>query len=333
TEFYREPSALPEIERGSIKLDLHRRDFTINTLAVRLDGAHLGELLDFYNGRLDLQRGLIRVLHSLSFIDDPTRILRAVRYEQRLNFVIEPRTAELIADALPMMDRVTGDRIRHEIERALKEAGPVRAMHRLYDLGVMHQIHPALCWSQETAVAYERVPKILKDPDWLAASGTASPLFLYFALWLLPLKADEKEAAMARLKVRKATRDDVISAVDIQESLAELPQTPKPSEVVFALRFFLPRSLLVVRAASVDPRTTELLDRYVKEWMGVKTAVTGNTLREMGLKPGPEFAVILDRLLEARLDGEVKNETEEKELLAKILHLAEKHVEPPHRAR
>ncbi len=93
TEFYREPSALPEIERGSIKLDLHRRDFTINTLAVRLDGAHLGELLDFYSGRQDLQHGLIRVLHSLSFIDDPTRILRAVRYEQRLNFAIEPRTA------------------------------------------------------------------------------------------------------------------------------------------------------------------------------------------------------------------------------------------------
>ena len=153
-----------------------------------------------------------RVLHSLSFIDDPTRILRAVRYEQRLDFVLEPRTAELIADALPMMDRVTGDRIRHEIERALKEADPVRVMHRLYDLGVMRQIHPALRWTQETAVAYERVPEILQDPDWLAASGTDSPLFLYFALWLLPLQAGEKEAVMARLKVRKATRDDVVSA-------------------------------------------------------------------------------------------------------------------------
>ncbi|MBE2222137.1 MAG: CBS domain-containing protein [Anaerolineae bacterium] len=319
TEFYKEPSALPEIERGSIKLDLHRRDFTINTLAVRLDGAHLGELLDFYNGRLDLQHGLVRVLHSLSFIDDPTRILRAVRYEQRLNFTIEPRTAELIGDALPMMDRVTGDRIRHEIERALKEAEPVRVMERLHNLGVLAQIHPALGWSAETAVLYQRVPEILQEPAWLAASGTDSPLFLYFALWLLPLTIGEKEAAMARLKVRKTTHDDVISAVEIQETLAELPPNPKPSEVVFALRFYLPRSLLVVRVASSDPRTSELLDKYVQAWMEVKTAVTGNTLREMGLKPGPEFAIILDRLLAARLDGEVVDEAGELVLLADLL--------------
>ena len=319
TEFYKEPSALPEIERGSIKLDLHRRDFTINTLAVRLDGAHLGELLDFYNGRQDLQHGLVRVLHSLSFIDDPTRILRAVRYEQRLDFVIEPRTMELIADALPMMDRVTGDRIRHEIERALMEAEPVRVMERLHNLGVMAQIHPALGWSEETAVSYQRVPEILQDPDWLAASGTDSPIFLYFALWLLPLTVVEKEAAMARLKVRKTTHDDVISAVDIQETLAELPPKPKPSEVVFALRFFLPRSLLVVRTASFDLRTSELLDWYVKEWMKVKTAVTGDTLREMDLKPGPEFAIILDRLLAARLDGEIIDEAGERALLNEML--------------
>jgi tRNA nucleotidyltransferase (CCA-adding enzyme) len=319
TEFYREPSALPEVERGSIKLDLHRRDFTINTLAVRLDGAHLGELLDFYNGRQDLQYGLIRVLHSLSFIDDPTRILRAVRYEQRLDFVIEPRTEELIADALPMLDRVTGDRIRHELERALQEADPVSVMERLDDLGVMKQIHPALYWSEEMAVSYQRVPEILQDPDWLAASGDDSPMFLYFALWLLPLDLADQEAVMERLKVRKATRDDVVSAVEVQETLAELPPEPKRSEVVFALRFFLPRSLLVVRTASTDSRTNELLDWYVKEWMHVKTAVTGDTLKEMGLKPGPEFAIILDRLLEARLDGEVVDEDGERALLADML--------------
>jgi hypothetical protein len=99
TEFYTRPTALPEVERSSIKLDLHRRDFSVNTLAIRLDGAHLGKLLDFYGGRRDLQQGIIRVLHSLSFIDDPTRILRAIRLEQRLGFTIEPRTAELISDA------------------------------------------------------------------------------------------------------------------------------------------------------------------------------------------------------------------------------------------
>jgi tRNA nucleotidyltransferase (CCA-adding enzyme) len=214
---------------------------------------------------------------------------------------------------------VTGDRIRHELERALKEAEPVRMMERLHDLDVMAHIHPALVWTEETAVAYQRVPELLQDPAWLAASDTESPLFLYFALWLLPLTRGEKEAAMARLKVRKTTQDDVISAVEIQETLAELPPEPTPSEVVFALRFYLPRSLLVVRAASDDERTNTLLDRYVGEWMGVKTAVTGDTLRDMGLKPGPEFAIILDHLLAARLDGKVVDEAGESALLDEML--------------
>ena len=108
SEFYERPSALPEVKEGSIKLDLLRRDFTINALAIRLDGAHFGQLLDYYGGQRDLENGLVRVLHSLSFIDDPTRILRAVRLEQRLNFAIEPRTEELIGDALNMLGRTTG---------------------------------------------------------------------------------------------------------------------------------------------------------------------------------------------------------------------------------
>lgn len=307
------------MERGSIKLDLHRRDFTINTLAVRLDGAHLGELLDFYSGRQDLRQGIIRVLHSLSFIDDPTRILRAVRYEQRLDFVIEPRTAELIADALPVLDRVTGDRIRHELELALREAAPVQVMARLHNLGVMQHIHPALTWNEETAVLYHHVPPLLQETAWREAIGEDPPLFLYFALWLLPLTAGEKEAAMARLKVRKTTRDDVIYADEVRELLRELPPEPSPSEVVFGLRFFPLRAMAVARVASPDERTTRLLDRYVREWRRVKTAVTGDTLRDMGLKPGPEFGVILDRLLAARLDGEVEDEAGEQALLADML--------------
>ena len=163
------------------------------------------------------------------------------------------------------------------------------------------------------------MPEILQDPGWLAVSGTDSPLFLYFALLLLPLTIGEKEAVMARLKARKTTHDDIVSAIEVQESLAELPPDPKPSEVVFALRFFLPRSLLVVRAATVDERTSELLDQYVKEWMGVKTAVTGDTLREMGLIPGPEFGIILDHLLAARLDGKVEDEAGEMALLDALL--------------
>ena len=128
TEFYEHPTALPTVERSSIKQDLHRRDFTINTLAVRLTPDRWGELLDFYGGREDLEDGVIRVLHSLSFVEDPTRILRAARFEQRFDFEIEPRTEELIGDALDLLDRVSAERVRHELELILAEAEPERAL-------------------------------------------------------------------------------------------------------------------------------------------------------------------------------------------------------------
>ncbi len=319
TEFYKEPSALPQVARGSIKLDLHRRDFTINTLAVRLDGAHLGELLDFYGGRKDLQQGLVRVLHSLSFIDDPTRILRAVRYEQRLKFAIEPRTAELLADGLPMLDRVTGDRIRHELELAFREQAPTAVMARLQEMGVMAHIHPALRWEPDMAAAYERVPAILADPVWRAALPDETPAFLYFALWILPLEPEERTAVMARLRVRKATREDVASVAGLLDVLAGLPAEPARSEVAFALRPFLPRVLLTARAALTDETAISRLEWFYREGQWVETAVSGDDLRQMGLKPGPVFAIILDRLLAARLDGEVDSEAEERALLTQIL--------------
>lgn len=319
TEFYEEPSALPRVTRGSIKLDLHRRDFTINTLAARLDGAHLGELLDFYGGRKDLQQGLIRVLHSLSFIDDPTRILRAVRYEQRLGFRLEPRTAELLADGLTMLDRVTGDRIRHELELAFREAEPTAVMQRLSQLGVMAEIHPALHWNEETAATYARVPTFLTDPLWRPAYADETPAFLYFALWLLPLSPAEQEAVMARLRVRKATREDVASIARLLATLTMLPPDAPRSEIAFACREFQPRVLLTARVAVGDGRLADWLDWYWREGMRVKTAVGGDDLRQMGLKPGPHFGQLLDRLLAARLDGQVSDETGERHLLAELL--------------
>jgi tRNA nucleotidyltransferase (CCA-adding enzyme) len=315
SEFYKAPSALPEVERGSIKLDLHRRDFTINTLAVRLDGAYLGQLLDFYGGQRDLDQGLIRVLHSLSFVDDPTRILRAVRLEQRLGFAIESRTAELIESSLPMLDRVTGDRIRHEIELALHEAQPVPVMARLAELGVMAQLHPELVWSETAVQAYRRLPALLEKPEWADLLEEESPIFVYFALWLLPLKAPVRRDVMRRLKVRQATRRDVNASAKLAELLQELPAGASPSEVVAALRPFTLRTLLTARAYLTDEAAIARLTQYTTEWRHVKTILSGNDLRQMGLPPGPEYGHLLDDLLAARLDGILKSEADERAFL------------------
>ncbi len=144
TEFYERPTALPTIERSSIKQDLHRRDFTINTLAVRLNPDRWGELLDFYGGRQDLEDGVIRVLHSLSFVEDPTRILRAARFEQRFHFAIEPRTEQLISDAVGLLERVSAERVRHELELIMAEAEPERVICRLAEMGILITLHPDL---------------------------------------------------------------------------------------------------------------------------------------------------------------------------------------------
>jgi tRNA nucleotidyltransferase (CCA-adding enzyme) len=144
TEFYRHPTALPEVEQSSIRQDLHRRDFTINTLAICLDSDRFGDLLDFYGGYHDLQARRIRVLHSLSFIEDPTRILRAIRLEQRLDFQIGRRTLEHLKNAIDLIPRVTADRVFSEIEYTLKEVRPEKALLRLNELGVLAAIQPQL---------------------------------------------------------------------------------------------------------------------------------------------------------------------------------------------
>ncbi len=319
TEFYTEPSALPEVTHGSIKLDLHRRDFSINTLAVRLDGAFMGQLLDFYGGQRDLAQGIIRVLHSLSFVDDPTRILRAVRLEQRLGFHIEERSAELIANALPLLDRVSGSRIRHEFELAFREDNPALVMRRLAELNVLAHLHPALTWADEDAVAFGRLRPLLTDPLWQKFQEDETPAFLYFALWATPLTEPIQTELMDRLRVRKMTRLDVQACTQAWAALAQLPPDARPSQVEKALRPYRPRVLLVVRALLTDERLIDLLERYVREWRGVRTAVTGHDLRALGLKPGPRFGAILDELLAARLDGRVADAADEQALLAKLI--------------
>lgn len=144
TEFYNKPAALPIVERSSIKMDLHRRDFTINTLALRLDGSHFGKIFDFWGGYSDLQQKQIRVLHALSFVDDATRMLRAVRFAERFNFEIEPQTLSLIEGSLPLLAEISGARLTHEFDLIFNERNAPEMLRRLGLLGILEAIDPAL---------------------------------------------------------------------------------------------------------------------------------------------------------------------------------------------
>ncbi len=316
TEFYEHPTALPTVERSSIKQDLHRRDFTINTLAIRLDGEHWGELLDFYGGEADLQKGLIRVLHSLSFVEDPTRILRAVRFEQRFGFRIEERTEQLIADARDLLARVSGPRIAHELELILKEREPEKALARLHHLGVLPYIHPALTFNEEIAARFARLRQALTRRDPPDAVER-----LYMALWLYDLARADVQGIIERLQLRRETirlLEDTLAVRRAREEL-KAPET-RPSRIVRLLDRRTPAALFVVAVAEDHPLIWERYDRYMAEWRHVRPTIDGDFLRkELGLKPGPHFGRILRRLRDAWLDGEIHTVEEERALLARLV--------------
>lgn len=316
TEFYEQPTALPTVERSSIKQDLHRRDFTINTLAIRLDGEHWGELLDFYGGEQDLQKGLIRVLHSLSFVEDPTRILRAVRFEQRFGFRIEERTEELIAEARDLLARVSGPRITHELELILQEREPERALKRLHDLGVLPYIHPALTFNQRVASRFRRLREALRT-----RTAPDLPVRLYMALWLYDLPKQEMRSVADRLKFRRETLTLLEDTVDLREHLNVLKDPrSRPSQIVRLLDRRTPAAFFVIAVAEDDPVLWERYDAYMTTWRHVRPTIDGTYLRkELGLRPSPAFGRILRRLRDAWLDGEITTPEEERALLETLV--------------
>ncbi|MBL7200098.1 MAG: CBS domain-containing protein [Anaerolineae bacterium] len=335
-EFYPYPTALPQVERSSIKHDLHRRDFAINTLAIRLDRDHYGELLDFYEGEQDLRNGLIRVLHSLSLVEDPTRILRAVRLEQRLGFQIEPRTRELIANALGLLPRVSGERIRHELYLLFQEQEPESGLARMQELGILHQIHPGLrCdgWLQDKFRMLRQVMSQWYEQSWQPSivleehdtlHGMPLPVNnapqLYMALLSYRLIRPELDDLITQIRlVSDDARllEEVASLRDVLASLqvAELP----PSKVVRLLEPYSGPAILVAWVATESGRVREHLSHYWQTYRHVKPSLTGNDLKAMGLTPGPVFGRILSALRDARLDREISSEEEERRVVQEMI--------------
>ncbi len=312
TEFYTQPTALPVIERSSIKQDLHRRDFTINTLAISLDPGRWGELLDFFGGKEDLEGGIIRVLHSLSFVEDPTRILRAARFEARFGFHVEPRTEALIADALPLMRRVSGKRLRHELDLIFREARPEAALARLGSWGALEAIHPALRYDEGVAARFRRLRERL-DADFWKLDEEAQ-VILHWVLLLFPRGAEAIESLLERLQAPHRLADPLRTLPRLRQLLTELPRLERPSQVV-ALLEGLPSPLLAATyLLCEDERARECIADYWRTWRYVRPMLSGDDLRALGLPPGPLYRRILRRLRDARLDGEIETIEEERAL-------------------
>jgi len=324
TEFYSHPSALPQVERSSIKQDLHRRDFTINTLAICLDPGRFGELLDFYGGEQDLRDSVIRVLHSLSFVEDPTRMLRAVRFEQRLGFHIEPRTLDLMAHALDLLDRVSGDRVRHELNLIFQESRPEEALCRLHQLRVLQQIYVGLTCDEWLQDRYARLRQSLDGGEWPLPKRDGLELRLFAHLALLGYRLDSTalEAVITRLRIPSEQADDLRQVLALKDALLALGRRQKPSVLVHTLDGYSDSALFVTWLAVESKLAARQILRYVCKLRNIKPALDGRYLKSLGMKAGPEMGRTLDALRDALLNGAVHMREEQeafvKEYLSKL---------------
>jgi tRNA nucleotidyltransferase (CCA-adding enzyme) len=314
-EFYEHPTALPTVYSGSIKLDLGRRDFTINTLALQLSPVMLqGHILDHYGGLRDLHERIIRALHSLSFVDDPTRILRAIRFERRLNFTIEPRTAELMQTAMPMLGRITGERVRNELTLLLRESEPAQSLLLLQGRGILKAIHPAFIVHENIMEQFDR--------------ANSTPLFapvaditdLYWHIIALHVPLESLADFCERLMFGKTMSESMLAAARLaQEADSLTDPNLRPSHIVQKLEGIPDLALLTVRFGYENLFVQNRIQQYATEWRHVRPKTDGHALRERGLPPGPCYGQLLNRLRVARLDGEVEDDREEVKLLDHLL--------------
>jgi tRNA nucleotidyltransferase (CCA-adding enzyme) len=321
TEFYTHPTALPTVERGSIKLDLHRRDFTINTLALRLDGSHYGDLHDYWGGLNDLREGLVRVLHPLSFVDDPTRMLRAVRFEQSLGFRIEKRTQELLVEARSLVGQVSGDRIRHELDHILDAEQRVSILERLSELELLKEIHPALVWDQETRGNLEMLGYIDAKPlrgIQLDHERGNNLRRLAYILWFLHQPVEKTQPVLRRLRYPTTQVKVVLAACHLWKDLPWVANA-KLSMIANRLKDVPPLAIYANFLAARDETLCNNIQAYLNRLNKIKPRITGNELRERGLPPGPIYKRILGAIRDAWLDGKIENNDQEKIYLDELI--------------
>ncbi len=323
TEFYQEPASLPVVEQSSIRQDLYRRDFTINSMAVALTGRRFGELLDFFGGLKDLQNGRIRVLHNLSFVEDPTRIFRGVRFEQRYGFRMESQTELLARRAveMEMVGRLTNARVRDELIDICSEPHPLprKCFRRLEELGALRALHPSLHISEEVEERFRRLEISWEELKPLLAEEGRE--------WILPMAAllsslppDEAEKWCRQMRFRKDDRDALLQCLRLVPGLLRELETDEilPSRATRLLDPLKRESLTYLYALG-GARTRRHVKTYLGDWSRVRPEVTGKDLEAMGLEPSPLYSRILTRLRDAVLDGRVRGKEEELKLVKNYL--------------
>jgi len=323
-EFYEYPAALPQVESSSLRQDLYRRDFTINAMAIALNSEHFGDLVDYFGGRQDLSNGLVRVLHNLSFIEDPTRILRAVRFEQRYGFTLEPETEKFLIEAvrLRVLGRVSCDRTWVELKYILEEPQAVKMLARLDKLKILPVLFPGVIWREVEPV----LKKISSSTALLEQWGyppVCEQWLTYFLALLHTAKMEEAEKISARYHLNKRQKEKISKTILHWREIISRNWPDQAGELA-RLVLALPREAYPLLLSLLpDERHQERFHQILTLIRDSRPAVKGDFIKSLGYRPGPLYREALDVAWRARLEGRVKTKEEEKNLIREYLRQKE----------
>ena len=323
-EFYEYPAAFPKVELSSIRKDLYRRDFTINAIAVQLNQKYFGKLIDFFGGQKDLRLGIIRILYNLSFVEDPARIIRAIRFEQRYNFKMDRTTEDFLKKAIDdkLLSRLRKRRITEELILILKEENPLKSLKRMEKLGALKYILPEFELNEETV---KRLNKVKDNYNFWKCniSGEKIELWvIYFCCLIRNLKKVQIRRIYKRLIIKQKSLEKINYCYsNLDQIIKMISQKNKISPSVIYLKLKgLPNEVLFLVMAERDTNIVkERISNYFRKYKRENLYISGKELKELQIKPGPIYSQILNKLLCAQLDGEVKNKRDEIRFVKNIL--------------
>ncbi len=333
-EYYKHPAAMPTVEVSSIKLDLFRRDFTINALAMHLSKDNFGQLVDFFGGQRDIQDKKIRVLHTLSFVEDPSRCLRAVRFEQRYSFKLGLKTEQLIKNAigLQLIDKLSDARLYHEMLNIFDEYNPVDSLVRLDELGILTKMHPQLRMIPQRQELFYAIKDIL---DWyyLLYFEDKPRRWIFYMLGLCHrLNYAESSEILERLGTPKPQQEEILLLREVVRNLRPAVKQwqykkQKISQLCTILSKAPLEALLFMMARAHNEDLRMAISRYITTWRHETIEITGNDLisGECNLRPGPMIGDILRSIKAAKLDGLCTNRESQLEMAKMLIKKLKKH--------
>jgi len=315
-EYYKFPAALPVVEMSSIKLDLYRRDFTINTLAIQLNSEKFGTLIDFFAARKDIKEKIIRVLHNLSFVEDPTRVFRAIRFEQRFGFTIGKLTVGLITNAINMdfFRGLSGKRVFTELHLILEEENPVAAVIRLNDFDLLKVVHPSIKLDKFFIAMLHSIRKVLSWHDLLFLEESYKKWVVYFLALIHQCDSQRSQEICDRFELApEYCKIFCIDRFEADRCIFWLEKNPSAPESVLyrKLTGFKTELMLYMMAAAKQQKVKKAISHFFTKLRRVEIALKGRDLKKMNLKPGPIYREVLQAVLDARLDGKLKTKKDE----------------------